>query len=234
LHVAQQQEKARDAEIEHLKGLTLEDQLAGKTKEELDELEDEFDDEDEEEILQRMRDARLSELKAKAAAARFGQVYEISKADWVAEVTEGSKTCWVIAHLYQDSVVECSVMATCLVALAKKFPEVKFVRIRSTQAVENWPDANLPTLFMYAHGALSQQLIGTKALGGVRMQPDDLEWYLAQLGVMKTELEQDPLTGRSVNAVKLQRGGAGAARDSDADSDDAASDGAGADDDYER
>lgn len=33
-------------------------------------------------------------------------------------------------------------------SIAAKFPEVKFVKIRSQQAVEKWPEANLPTLFM--------------------------------------------------------------------------------------
>ena len=58
-------------------------------------------------------------------------------------------------------------MSNCLTALAKKFQEVKFVKIRSTQAVENWPDSNLPTLFMYQNGALAKQMIGTRSLGGV-------------------------------------------------------------------
>lgn len=34
-------------------------------------------------------------------------------------------------------------------SVASKFREVKFVKIRSQQAVEKWPEANLPTLFMY-------------------------------------------------------------------------------------
>lgn len=49
-------------------------------------------------------------MKAKAAAARFGEVYEISKADWVREVTEASNSAWVVAHLYEDGIVECRVM----------------------------------------------------------------------------------------------------------------------------
>lgn len=49
-------------------------------------------------------------MKAKAAAARFGELYEISKADWVREVTDGSKSACVVAHLYEDGIVECRVM----------------------------------------------------------------------------------------------------------------------------
>lgn len=52
----------------------------------------------------------MAEMKAKAAAAKFGEVYEISKADWVREVTDASKTFIVVAHLYEDGIVECRVM----------------------------------------------------------------------------------------------------------------------------
>lgn len=49
-------------------------------------------------------------MKAKAAAARFGELYEISKADWVREVTDASNSACVVAHLYEDGIVECRVM----------------------------------------------------------------------------------------------------------------------------
>lgn len=52
----------------------------------------------------------MEEMKERAAAARFGEVYEISKADWVREVTDASKEVCVVAHLYEDSIVECRVM----------------------------------------------------------------------------------------------------------------------------
>lgn len=41
-----------------------------------------------------------------------------------------------------------SLTQAALRSIAAKFPEVKFVKIRSQQAVEKWPEANLPTLFM--------------------------------------------------------------------------------------
>ena len=66
------QELAKELEIEQIKSLTLEDKLAVKSDSQLEDLEDEYHDEDDAAILQRMRDARLAELKAKAARARFG------------------------------------------------------------------------------------------------------------------------------------------------------------------
>lgn len=86
---------------------------------------DELDDDS---ALQQYRAKRIAELREKAVKERFGdvrdpfiwpmsgwangmltcvfvwgrQVMEITKADWVKEVTEASKSCWVVVHLYQD------------------------------------------------------------------------------------------------------------------------------------
>ena len=49
-------------------------------------------------------------MKAKATAARFGELYEISKGDWVREVTEASRDVSVVALLYEDGILECRVM----------------------------------------------------------------------------------------------------------------------------
>lgn len=112
------------------------------------------------------------ELKKAAFTNRFGDVIGIGKDDWIREVTEGSKDCWVVVHLYQDSVVECNIVEEALDELAKKFRNVKFVKIRSTQAIENWPDRNLPTIFAYNEGVLKKQLITLKQVGGKHMKHD--------------------------------------------------------------
>jgi len=160
-----------------------------KTIEELDELEDEFDDD---RFFQDFREKRLAELKEQALRNRFGTVQEITKADWIKEVNEASAACWVIIHLYQTHVAECSVVDEAFLALSSKFRDVKFLKIRSNLAVENWPDSNLPAIFLYRNGSLQSQFIGVKSMGGTNMTPDDLEWHLAQKGVLETELEENP------------------------------------------
>ena len=56
--------------------------------------------------------------------------------------------------------------------LAPKFKYIKFVKIRSTQAIENWPEKNLPTVFFYHGGELNTQLITLSAVGGKKMTAD--------------------------------------------------------------
>lgn len=59
-----------------------------------------------------------------------------------------------------------------MMRLAPKFKYIKFVKIRSTQAIENWPEKNLPTIFFYHGGELQTQLITLSAVGGKKMTAD--------------------------------------------------------------
>ena len=117
-------------------------------------------------MIQKYRLKRMQELKEAAASNCFGSLSEISKNDWIPEVTEGSNKCWVVAYLYQDSVVECRVMEEALTLLARKFSSIKFVKIRSTEAIENWPSRNLPTVFIYKNGNLQHQIVTLKQFNG--------------------------------------------------------------------
>ena len=91
---------------------------------------------------------------------------EISKDDWIKEVTEASNSCWVLVLLYSNSIEDCEIVENIFILLSKKFMKVKFLKIRSTSAIENWPDKNLPTIFLYHNGELAHQLITLKSLGG--------------------------------------------------------------------
>eukprot|EP01031_Cornospumella_fuschlensis_P037719 gene37719-45823_t len=168
------------------------DKLAGLNVDQLDELEDDEDFADTN-ILDHYRKARLAELKQAAVRNRFGEVLPITKDDWVREVTDGSKSCPVVIHLYEDSKVECNLLDEALTVLAERFKYVKFLRIKYNQAIENWPERNLPTLFVYQNGALATQLITLKQVGGTRMNTADIEWFLAKNNVVTdSELESNP------------------------------------------
>jgi hypothetical protein len=72
--------------------------LETKTLDELDELEDE----EEERILNMMRNKRLAEIQAAKGKARFGSVLEISACDYVKEINQASKDAFVVLHLYKQ------------------------------------------------------------------------------------------------------------------------------------
>ncbi|CDI83284.1 hypothetical protein, conserved [Eimeria acervulina] len=62
------------------------DPLASKSLSQLDELEDDI----EEDVLQKYREKRIQELKRQQKRNRFGEIIQISKDDFVKEVTEAS------------------------------------------------------------------------------------------------------------------------------------------------
>jgi hypothetical protein len=72
--------------------------------------------------------------------------------------------------------------------LAHKFPNVKFVTIAYTSAINNWPSENLPTIFLYRNGRLQEEFIRLNP----KITADEIEWILAEYGILRTELGEPP------------------------------------------
>lgn len=139
-------------------------ELNAKSLDELDvQLEDDYDDDRE---LEMIRKRRIEEMKILSKKNKFGSVFPITKDEWVKEVNEGSKSNWVIAYMFDHAVHECKIMDSLLAQVASNHKDVKFVSIPSQNCIENWPAKNLPTLFLYCHGELQTQLLTLKPLGG--------------------------------------------------------------------
>jgi len=156
----------------------------------LDALEDEMGDDD---MVKRFRDARIAEMKAAQARNKFGEVKPIDKPEWVTEVTEASNDVTVVVYLWQHSNTECKLMDQILPKLAARHQHIKFVSIRATAAVENWPESRSPTLFVYQDGELQYTATTLSEFGKLRATVDSVEWRLAQLKVVETKLESNPL-----------------------------------------
>ena len=163
---------------------------------------DDDDDEDDDEFLAKYRKMRLRELQDKS---RYGDVLHISRTDWTREVNEASRDGqWVVINLTRGSsaatisarhVDACEMVERAASELARRFPRVKFVSIAASAANEHWPSHNLPTMFCYRDGRLQRQMIGVEEFGGHGITTDRVEWRLAQLGVVETDLEDDPERG---------------------------------------
>lgn len=163
---------------------------------------DEDDDDDDDEFLAKYRKMRLRELRDQS---RFGDVLHISRSDWTREVNDASLNGqWVVINLTRGSntatisarhVDACEMVERATLELARRFPSIKFVSIAASAANENWPPHNLPTMFCYRDGRLQRQMIGVEEFGGHGITTDRVEWRLAQLGVLETDLEEDPERG---------------------------------------
>ncbi|XP_045139760.1 phosducin-like protein 3 [Echinops telfairi] len=99
---------------------------------------------------------------------------------------------WVILHLYKQGIPLCALINQHFRGLARKFPDVKFIKAISTTCIPNYPDRNLPTIFVYLKGDIKAQFIGPLVFGGMNLTRDELEWKLAESGAIKTDLEENP------------------------------------------
>ena len=102
---------------------------------------------------------------------------------------------------------------------AAKNPNVKFLKSISTTCIPNYPDRNLPTLFVYYEGEMKKQLAGPHNFRGMNMTSDEFEYILSKTGAIKTEIKSDPRPQvKDVMMSSLRNGGN--KDDSDTDNDD--------------
>jgi hypothetical protein len=163
-------------------------------------------DNDDEATLAKLRERRLDELKEQRKAARFGGgVRQIGKDDWQREVVSASREAWVVVHLYLASNPFCDAICSSLNVLSKDQPTVKFVQIAAQFAMPPEKYHLLPSLFCYRNGALTQRLIGKEiTMSGAPTAPM-LEWKLAQLGVLESDMEEAPPTSSIKHASPRSR-----------------------------
>merc|ERR1711874_796707 len=157
----------------------------------LDELA-EFEDEEEERILDQYRRERMAQIKALQSKSNFGDVRDISAEDYVAQVNKAGEGIWVVLHLYKQGIPLCALINQYLTTLAMKNPTVKFLKAISTTCIPNYPDRNLPTIFVYHEGKMEAQLAGPHNFRGMNMTAEEFEYLLGKTGAIKTEITSDP------------------------------------------
>lgn len=96
----------------------------------------------------------------------------------------------LIPHTWLDQV--CRRLQQIIAILACKHKATKFVQSVGSNCIPNYPDRNLPTVFIYHEGELVTQFVGPRIFGGEGMGVKDVEWALAQQKALTTDLEEDP------------------------------------------
>lgn len=158
-----------------------ENRLENKDISELDALEDDED----EEFLNFYKQKRLDELKKLQEKQRFGSVFPVSKNEYEKEVTQASSDCWVLLHMSLLASLQSRLLASLLQMVARKFPEIKVCEITATRCVENYPEANCPTLLVYHKKDVVKQLVTLTALGGSDTNLADVERVLTEVGAVQ-------------------------------------------------
>jgi len=161
----------------------------------LDELDDdEFEDlmdKDDDDFLEQYRRQRIAALEQLKTLNKFGQVRQITGQEYVSEVNKAGDGIWVVLHLYRDGVELCNVINHHFNHLAQQFPMTKFLRGVSTTVIPNYPDKNLPTIFVYHEGKLKAQIIGPQTFKN-NVSKDQLEWCFFEIGAVPSSMEKNP------------------------------------------
>ena len=66
----------------------------------------------------------------------------------------------------------CALINQYLTQLARKFPATKFLKSISTVCIPNYPDRNLPTMFIYFEGDMKGQIVSAVQFGGMNLSVD--------------------------------------------------------------
>ena len=77
------------------------------------------------------------------------------------------KVCFFLLMCFRIPL--CKLVNKHITDLARKFPETKFLKSVSSVCIPNYPDKNLPTVFVYFEGEMKKQYIGPMEFGGMNL-----------------------------------------------------------------
>ncbi|RDA95284.1 hypothetical protein CP533_3454 [Ophiocordyceps camponoti-saundersi (nom. inval.)] len=162
--------------------LAHENRLEGKDLDELDELEDVED----EAFIEQYRQKRMAELRSLQNKSIHGSVYPISKPEYQRQVTEASRDGPVFVNLTSSmgTNAESARLSELWRQAASEYGDVKFCEIRASQAIENYPDKNCPTILVYKNGDIVKQVVTLMTLHGVRTTMRSIDNLLVEVGAV--------------------------------------------------
>ena len=113
----------------------------------------------------------------------------------------------VVITLYQNYVPESVKLIEILDQVAKRNPQVKFIKMVATKCIENYMDVDVPGMLFYKNGDLVDKIIPASAVfGGGQMNVDTVEFVLAMKHIIKAEFEHDPRSRLQKMKITMQRG----------------------------
>lgn len=136
-----------------------EEQHVYATKDEKSSQDEEDDELVDDDFFEAYKQKRIAELST------ANEVIEISRPDFVTEVTEASKSRPVIVHLFNDSVEASAILKRDIRQLARKYQQIKFVDIVASRCIPDYPDALVPTILYYHQGSMVQKVTNAKPEG---------------------------------------------------------------------
>jgi len=130
-------------------------------------------------------------MKAERAKKKYGDVREITEAEFQRECKDENGGT-VVLLLFLPTQPASDVMNSCLKDLARKYEEVKFVKLLGNRAIKDFSENQCPTIMCYEKGEVTCQFVGLSHFAGFKTTADVVEWELADLNVLDTDMDEDP------------------------------------------
>lgn len=154
---------------------------------------EDIDDSDDDDALAAYRRKRMAEMQQEAQSNVFGSVRHIDGSDYIREITEGSKNCWVAGVMVAQGHEGCDALLKVLQQVAMKHRDVKFVSLFAKEAVAKMPDRLLPCVVFYHKGSLVNQLTEVSVWEDSKrcISVESAERVLGRVGVITCEEEEE-------------------------------------------
>ena len=108
----------------------------------------------------------------------FGNVREVSAADFLEEIDNEDPRVIVIVHLYEPTVNSCTRMNRFIEEMARTMSEIKFLRMHASSNEIELDRMTLPILNIYKGGKSVTVLAGIAEELGEYFVREDVEWLL--------------------------------------------------------
>ncbi|KAJ3662362.1 hypothetical protein Zmor_006716 [Zophobas morio] len=118
----------------------------------------------------------------------FGELYVLKDSEELLNaIDEENKSVTVVVHIYENNVEACHTMNKCLKQLCKIYKNVKFCAILSSRAgmSKRFKADGVPALLIYKGGQLVGNFIRLSDDLGNDFQPEDIQGFLVEHGMLE-------------------------------------------------
>jgi len=136
----------------------------------------ESEDEEDIEIFLKYKKAKYVQLSMNNEY--FGELKELTAQTYFEEIEKAPKDLFIILHIYQIDIKECTEMNYALQQLAHYYPYTKFMKTRNDQiGLYGYPKVGMPTIIVFKNGKQFQVYVGIHRLVHGVCSPKNIQQF---------------------------------------------------------
>uniref|UniRef100_A0A0A9YM23 Phosducin-like protein 2 n=1 Tax=Lygus hesperus TaxID=30085 RepID=A0A0A9YM23_LYGHE len=121
-----------------------------------------------------------------------GRVESVEPEDFEEKVVKPSHHQPVVMCIHVPEAAASQRMVQLLSELSTRFTHTIFTKMVASEAIARFPPQDAPAVLCYKDGVKVAQFVQLRAFHGPSTTADDVEWALAQLGIVSSEMVEDP------------------------------------------